>query len=323
MFREPEVSVIIPAHNAAESLAATLRSVCDQTWKPIEIIVVDDWSSDNTREVAEGFRSSKIRLFPTPPGRSGACAARNVGLEQARGDYIQYLDADDLLSPAKIENQLRLLESLPSGYVASCRWGKFHDSITGIEMEDLPVFADFEPLDWLLTAWQGGGMMQTACWLTPRSVAEKAGLWDETLPCNPADDGEYFCRILLRSLGVRFCTDAEVYYRTPEEGNLSLVLSDAAVNALFMNCEHYREQALQIEDSERVRQALMVNYARFIYRFHPQYSDLINKARSRIHDLGFVKIPPDATGGKSFRAIAAVAGFDTALKFRKLLCWLK
>ena len=318
-MKTPLVSIIIPAHNAQAYLAETLECALAQTWSNKEILVVDDKSTDDTRRIAESFQKFQVRVLVTPPERSGASAARNVGLANANGDNIQYLDADDLLSTDKIEKQVNMLESLPNNYIAACPWGKFKVSPEDAVMEDLPIFTDADPIDWLIRAWQGEGMMQTACWLMPRNLADKAGSWDETLTANPADDGEYFCRVLLQSKGIRFCGEARVYYREPQEGNVSSNLSNEAVKSLFMNCERYSERVLQVEDSERVRHALMVNYARFIYIFYPEFPALRRTARQRINELGYQRIPSDVVGGINFRKLAKFVGFDSALNLRRFV----
>ena len=102
----PLVSVIIPAFNAEETLAETLSSVSAQTHRQIEILVVDDGSDDRTAEVAEAASRTEPRLEVIRQVNAGVAAARNAGLAKARGDYVAWLDADDLWHPAKIEKQL-------------------------------------------------------------------------------------------------------------------------------------------------------------------------------------------------------------------------
>src|SRR5690606_5350603 len=117
------VSIIIPCYNAARWLPATLESALTQTWPATEIIVVDDGSSDDSLAIARGFAPRGVKVISQT--NRGASAARNRGLAEARGDFIQYLDADDLLSPRKIELQLARLASAPADAVATCRWGRF------------------------------------------------------------------------------------------------------------------------------------------------------------------------------------------------------
>src|SRR5262245_57417246 len=104
---KPSVSILIPAFNAETWLADTLRSAVAQTWEPKEIIVVDDGSRDRTLAIARSFESDSVRVFTQK--NQGAAAARNKALSESRGEYIQWLDADDLLAPDKISKQLETL----------------------------------------------------------------------------------------------------------------------------------------------------------------------------------------------------------------------
>lgn len=108
----PLVSVIIPAHNAEETLAETLESVRAQTYANLEVLVIDDGSVDGTHELASriALGDQRIRVLAQP--NAGVAAARNHGIREAKGAYLAFLDADDLWSPEKIEAQVaRMRES--------------------------------------------------------------------------------------------------------------------------------------------------------------------------------------------------------------------
>ena len=98
----PLVSVIIPMYNAQCYIEETIQSVLDQTWSNIEIIVVDDGSTDDSYDIVANIKSNKIRLFHQD--NQGAPKSRNFGFLQSKGEYIQYLDADDLLSPSLLSH---------------------------------------------------------------------------------------------------------------------------------------------------------------------------------------------------------------------------
>jgi glycosyltransferase involved in cell wall biosynthesis len=101
---QPLVSILIPAYNAERSVGATLKSALGQTWSRKEIIVVDDGSRDQTLTVARAFASAELKVVPQE--NQGAAAARNKAFSLCQGDYVQWLDADDLLAPDKISRQL-------------------------------------------------------------------------------------------------------------------------------------------------------------------------------------------------------------------------
>ncbi|HZX58320.1 MAG TPA: glycosyltransferase family A protein, partial [Mucilaginibacter sp.] len=104
---QPLVSIIIPVYNSEKHLAETISSALEQTWPNKEIIIVDDGSADNSLAIAKSFASENVKVFHQP--NKGASAARNKGIQEAKGDYIQFLDADDLLMPNKIAAQVKQL----------------------------------------------------------------------------------------------------------------------------------------------------------------------------------------------------------------------
>ncbi|HUH78182.1 MAG TPA: glycosyltransferase family 2 protein, partial [Devosia sp.] len=152
------VSIVIPAFNAAPFIERTLRSASAQTHAAIEILVVDDGSTDETAAVVERLTTtdSRIRLFRKPNG--GVASARNLGLQQARGEWVSFLDADDLWHPAKVARQLEYVKGrAPSeGGAAVMTYHRpidAHDRITGfpppptgLELYSLPSHLVIHPV---------------------------------------------------------------------------------------------------------------------------------------------------------------------------------
>lgn len=110
---QPKVSVIIPCYNRADYIAETVESVLNQTYSNVELIVVDDGCTDNSREILEQY-SDRITILEHP-GRvnKGQSAALNVGIAASDGEYIAFLDSDDVFAPEKIEKQVAYLEQHP------------------------------------------------------------------------------------------------------------------------------------------------------------------------------------------------------------------
>jgi hypothetical protein len=115
----PLVSVIVPAYNAESTLAATLQSVSVQSHTRLEIIVVDDGSTDATTDLAESIRQTEPRITLIRQANAGVAAARNAGLALAKGEYVSWLDADDLWHPTKLAKQLEAIATakVPLGFV--------------------------------------------------------------------------------------------------------------------------------------------------------------------------------------------------------------
>ena len=107
----PKVSVVIPAYNAMLYLPSTLRSVLSQTYQDFEVIVVNDGSSDDVESWIFQIQDARVTLISQE--NQGLASARNTGIMQAQGEYIAFLDADDLWEPTKLEKQVRVLEENP------------------------------------------------------------------------------------------------------------------------------------------------------------------------------------------------------------------
>lgn len=311
---QPLISILIPCYNAEPWLAQTLESALAQTWSHKEIIVVDDGSSDRSLEIARRFESDGMKVISQE--NKGACAARNRAFREATGEYIQYLDADDLLDSDKIERQMAQLSRENGNYVAAGEWAKFYKTPSEAEFDPTPLWADRDPIDWLTTAWQNNWMMNPGVWLIPRPIAETAGPWDESLPSNPDDDGEYFSRILLASEGIRFCWGAKTYYRTGLSGSLSRGKSDRSKTSRFYSLDLCAKHLLAIEDSPRTRQACANRFQRFFYEVYPDIPDICARAEQRVEELGGSEVQPII--GAKLKPLCAVLGWRRAKKVQRL-----
>jgi glycosyltransferase involved in cell wall biosynthesis len=128
------VSVIVPAFNAADTVCDTVRSALDQTHRNLEVIIVDDGSTDQTQVVASCLVESDPRVRYIRKDNGGVASARNRGIAEAQGEYVATLDADDLWYPTKLERQLeRLEQSGPETALvyAWCCWIDDHGTVTG------------------------------------------------------------------------------------------------------------------------------------------------------------------------------------------------
>ena len=205
---QPVVSVLICAYNAEKTIAETLQSALAQTWQRTEIIVLDDGSTDRTAEVVRRFKG--VRLLSTE--NQGFSRAQNHIIGHSHGDYIQYLDADDLLAPDKIERQLGTLRKGDSRRVLlSSSWARFYYRTRSARFVHSSLCEDLVPVEWILRKLGENLHMQNATWLVSRELVDTAGDWDTRLHYD--QDGEYFCRVLLASEGTRFVPGTGIYYR--------------------------------------------------------------------------------------------------------------
>jgi glycosyltransferase involved in cell wall biosynthesis len=174
---KPLVSVIIPAYNAARTLETTVQSVFGQSLQDFEIVIVDDGSKDNTLEVAERIAASDSRVKVVAQPNSGAAAARNAGIKAAGGEYVAFLDADDLWLPQKLERQIALLNSEKDA--AAVQTGAYY---VNDDLEVLSVRPCVIPKDVLLETLlfrSFPALMSTL--LVKRSAFDKIGLLDTKL----------------------------------------------------------------------------------------------------------------------------------------------
>lgn len=305
------VSVIIPCHNGEAWLAEAIKSCLSQTWRHLQLVVVDNGSIDRSLDVARRYEARGVAVLEC--GRSAASAARNAGLAQARGDLIQFLDADDALDPEKIQVQVERLASAPASCVASGAWARFRQATKEAAFTPEPVWHDLAPEEFLTSSWLGGGMMPNFAWLTPRALIERAGPWNESLSLN--DDGEFFSRVVLASSGIVFCGDARGYYRSGQRASLSRQNDRAALASALSATDLSCGYLLQRCASETARRACATQYQRFAYEAYPQVPDLVVRAEKRIRELGGSELRPG--GGRAFQLLCRGFGW----KFAKRCQW--
>lgn len=262
-------------------ISPTLRSALAQTWRSKEIIVVDDGSTDDTLAVARRFEAQGVKVVTQP--NQGAAAARNRAFQECQGDYIQWLDADDLLSPGKVEAQMRELQG--EDVLLSSGWAEFLYRPRSARFLPSALWTDLKPVDWLVHKLTLNLHMQTATWLVSRKLTEAAGPWDTRLMGD--DDGEYFCRVLLASKGVHFVPGPGVYYRASGTSSLSYIdRSEKKVRAHWTSMLLHVNYLRSLEDSPRVRQACLNYLHNWLIHFYPERADIVREAEQLAEELG-------------------------------------
>jgi glycosyltransferase involved in cell wall biosynthesis len=286
---KPLVSILIPAYNAEPWIANTIKSALDQTWPRTEIIVVDDGSRDQTLQVARQFASKNVSVV-TQENR-GASAARNKALELCQGDYIQWLDADDLLSSDKIEKQMQSAAKCGKRTLFSSPWGRFYYRIDKANFISTSLWCDLSPVEWLVRKIGQNLHMPPATWLVSRELTQTAGPWDTRLSLD--DDGEYFCRVILASDTIRFIPDIKVFYRRSGAGSLSSIdESYKKLESQFLAMQLHVDYVRSLEESERVRAACL-NYLQIrFFRFYPEHLAFVNRLQQLAATLGGRLEPP-------------------------------
>jgi glycosyltransferase involved in cell wall biosynthesis len=319
----PFVSIVIPCYNAEKWVAEAIESALAQTWQNKEIIVIDDGSTDCSVEVISSF-GAQIRS-ETGPNRGG-CAARNRGLELARGEWVQFLDADDSISPEKIRLQMESIAEKDSA-ASTCRL--ILSEAPNKEAYKLSACNGFQIAGReFLVKWLSGDLNKrvnpmgdqrftfgnTTSWLMSKEIVGKAGGWNEGL--SMCQDSDFFARIAYHSDVVDFNGRAYGYYRV---GNASSVSSGAdrrKAESFLSACEG-AEKLLRAAALEGCERAIVANYFSFIQRFYPLHSDLINYAFGAIKRA---KLPIwEGIQSPKLRFASRLVGVRAALMLKRLL----
>src|SRR5262245_23802260 len=218
MNKVPCVSIIIPTFNYGGFIGSTLDSIFKQGYQSWECIVIDDGSTDNTSEIVTGYAERDKRVIYIYQKNRGASNARNNGLSSAKGEYIQFLDADDLLENRKLQCHARYLESNPEVDIVygSARYfrteypNERRYSMTDIDAPWMPEISGSGVE--IQRALVEKNIMVVSAPLIRRRIVERVGLFDDKLP--PLEDWDYWFRCAIKDGRFQYLNEA---------GTLSLI----------------------------------------------------------------------------------------------------
>lgn len=312
-MNSPLVSILIPVYNAEAYIENTINSCLNQTYKNIEVIIVNDGSTDSSEAIINKFRGEpRIKYYLI--NNSGGCQARNHAYSKSSGELIQYLDADDLLDERKIEFQINEYLKHGSKFIYSAKWGNIINNNRGT-FEEYPLYKDFSPiLYWKACFDNFGTFMPLHCWLTPRAIHEKVADWNKCLKIN--QDGEFFCRVLMASSGVKFVPQSIVWYNRDVLNSVSRTRSNEIYSSLYNSCTLMAESVLKNNTAVSKKVALQI-YSRFYCSLYPHCPDLLKQCLLEINQLGFRR--PLAYGGKIYKIVATILGIKLTYKVKSCL----
>ena len=308
----PLISVCMPCYNAEHFIAAALDSVLAQTWRPIEVVAVNDGSTDGTGGILDRYGDRGVRVIHQQ--NRGQCAAANRALAEAQGALIKFFDADDIMAPDMIERQVKRLEGRRDS-IAMGEWARFRREPTEADFLPLPMYRDATPVEWLASEWtRGEPMMQCALWLVPVELLKRTGGWDERLSL--INDFEFFTRVLLAADEILYTPNARLYYRSGVPGSLSGCKgrkdADSACLSLMLGTAHL----LDFEDTPRTRWAAANVLQTFNYGFYPRFPDLRSRIGQRIAELGGTDLEP--SGPPGFHSLRRWTGWRAARRIQLL-----
>ncbi len=262
----PMVSVIIPLHNAAAYISECVESVLCQSYSPIEIIIVENGSEDNSLEIAQTFISDHVNVIVLEI--ANVSAARNRGLERAKGDYILFLDADDKIDKEKIRKQIFSLSEY-----------KFHPLVISVSSmfpfdnsrsyfsEDMKDY--YEPaIDFMTDAILTGSPLNCMNFLIHKALLDNSQPWNEELV--RCEDWLWLANVLSNAKSVVYTQDAVSYYRTSNIHSLSKQYDEHAVQSEFFSRTEIAKILAKTNAPKRFEAAkfLITSWNRILYPFY-------------------------------------------------------
>jgi glycosyltransferase involved in cell wall biosynthesis len=218
----PKVSVIIPTHNRIHFLTGAIESVLNQTFQDVEIIVIDDGSTDSTKEIVGTYiqrNPGKISYYYQP--KKGVSVARNTGIGYSKGEFIAFLDSDDMWLPHKLEKQIRTISQESVGFAYSYAYVDEENRKTS-KMKPFSPALDFNDL------FLKEKSIITSTVLIRKEYLHEVGLFDESI--GVAEDYDLWARILLKYKAY-FIPEPLVIYRKHDK-NISDDTEQMLVNGI-------------------------------------------------------------------------------------------
>lgn len=242
----PRVSVVIPTHNRADLLREAIASVRDQTFADWEIIVVDDHSNDHTREVVESFGDNRVRYIQNE-GKNGPSVARNLGIANARGDCIAFLDDDDEWLPHKLDRQIAILDDGPETVCGIYGNRLMVDKHTGCTLSDDPGADTLSGnlLDQLMIK----NPIHTSTLVVRKRCLDKVGPFDETM---------------------RYMEDRDLWIRLAQRWEFEYV-EEPLIKAYIHGTEHL---SLNLAGQTQGREILLSRYRHLLKKHRKSWADL-------------------------------------------------
>jgi len=230
----PQVSVVIPSYNCAAYLPEALDSLLAQTYADFEILVIDDGSTDQTAELLQAYCTQHPKITAIRQQNQGVAVARNHGIQQAKGEWIAFLDADDILLPDKLAAQLALADAYPNVGMIHSGWQRV-DSQGRFQM-------NVEPWLWVpelnLESWLRWKPVLPSAMLFRRQWLVRAGGFDRRFP--PAEDTDLVLRLSFMGCEAKWLPQITVKYRQHDSSAMQKGLPQA--KSLSAVIDHFFSQ---------------------------------------------------------------------------------
>ncbi len=328
----PLVSILIPNYNKGAFLRETLHSVLSQIYTNWECIIVDDHSTDHSWEILEEYqkKDSRVKIFKRPDDRiKGGSVARNYAFELSKGEFIQWLDSDDVIHEFKIQDQLHDLSPIGLNAISISNWD-WLDSL--IDIEKIKEYSNLDSaiksrwndypkhgFDLVLYLFKNNLFIPPHAYFMSRQLIHRSGFWIEDL--NKNQDGEFMLRVLLKSEKVVFNDSVYAFYRRPDSSHLSKQATSQSNHDWFKSLVLGDQKILEVQNSLEIRNILIMNYERLIKFTGLEFPQVTQMALERINVLN-PKVRFDLSK-PSLIWLGSWLGFKNFLKIRDYLIGLK
>lgn len=314
----PLVSIIVSCYNSEVFVRETLNSLVNQTYQNIEIIIVNDGSTDKSEEVILSFnQDERIRYYVQE--NKGQCAALNFGFTKSTGEYIKFYDSDDILSNDSIAEQLNSLKQSAQEDISFIEWRRFYNNVlpTFIDHNHFhTIHRDCTPFEYL-TFTGKMPMVQCGLWLIPRSLLLKGGLWDERLSL--INDTEFFSRLLPHANRLIFSKKGYTFYRSnPNDTSLSKDVSKKGIKSALLSIDLMAKWLLNLEESDKIKKIIVSSYQMILIWSYPSQITISKIIERRINSYPSKcrQIPPTSL---KYKITNSLIGWKLTTRLAKLL----
>lgn len=301
------VSILIPLYNAEQYIEETITRALQQTYSNIELVIVDDHSTDNSLKIAQKYASEIVHIYSNP--KKGGNSARNYAFEKCQGEYIKFMDADDYCTHNMIEKQMeRILEDgdentlvfspvkmlYPDGHLLLPPREIDKDYIPGIEL--------------LIDIWRGKGWNCPHCHLMHRNLFLRSGKWDERIIKN--QDGEFFARVA--NIADKALSVPEEYAIWRQTGTgVSTSKNIGAFTSMIKSYDIISKLIVNYNNSIEYKQICAKYIGGFVYENYPRISSIMPMVYAILKDIKQPLILPNR---KILRFLRIIMGWELALK---------
>ncbi len=305
------VSVIMPAYNASQYIGAAIESVLAQTYPAWELIIVDDGSTDDTLAIAQHYAELDKRIRVYRQENQGGCVARNTALKYAKGDYVQYLDADDMLHLEKIAVQMQYIEDNNCDdnvlVYGRCK-AIVNDEV--IEKDVYDICRDYNPAYKAILAMlekQYCGF-QYSVYLFSRNLIECVGAWNEKVM--RGQDCEFTARAINQAIRMHYTAEAICYYRYVAQSVSRKPLSAKQIESEFIVADCVTDILLSHEKNAYTKAVCEKYYTSILCKYYPQNKLLINEILHSMERKNLYLNFSDR--GKTFKILRFFLGWKNA-----------